>query len=111
MATDYDYSRYTPIDNTGSNYDIFRSAYKNIRFGLTTTTKMTISEADQANLPGLSYRLYGDTSLWRILLRFNGISDAIQDVYPGLVLNVPDKASIINYLSRQQANRQLTFNI
>lgn len=111
ISIDYNYSRYTPLDVTNSEYNIFKSAYKNIRFALPIAQKYTITHADQANLPGLSDELFGDTSLWRILLAFNGLADPIQDVYPGLVINVPTKASVIDYLSRQQTNTSPTFTI
>lgn len=109
--TDFDYSRYTPLDNTFDNYDIFKSAYKNIRFALPATQQVTISEPDIANLAGLSYRLYGKTSLWRLLLAYNGLQDAVQDMWPGQILKAPSLGAIIAYLNSQLHNQQQTFVI
>lgn len=104
--TDYNYSRYTPVDNTGKSYSPFKSAYKNIRFAMSPTSTYTIDEADMANLMGIAFRKYADISLWYALLAYNGIQDQVQQVYPGLVLQCPDKSAIIAYISAQQNNNQ-----
>lgn len=109
--TDFDYSRYTPLDNTFDNYDVFKSAFKNIRFALPFTGTLVISEADIANLAGLSFRIYGKTSLWRLLLAYNGMQDPIQDMWPGQVLRYPSLAAIITYVNEQLHNKQESFII
>jgi len=110
-VSDFDYSRYTPVDNTNTSYSVFKSAYRNIRFALRTASRVTVDESDMANLVGIAYRAYGDVSLWYMLLAFNGIQDQVQEVYPGLVLNLPSKPDIIAFLSSQQTNRSVTFTI
>lgn len=109
--TSFDYSRYTPVDNTNSEYSIFKSAYKNIRFALPYASIRTVRASDMANLPGLAFELYKDVSLWRLLLAYNGVQDPIQDIYPGFVLKVPDKSDIIAYIAQQQNNTQPTVTI
>lgn len=111
VSTDYDYTRFTPLDNTGESYDFLRSSYKNIRFALPTAQTITVTEPDIANLAGLAYRVYGDTSLWRMILAFNGLNDPIQDMWPGQVLNLPSKPAIIAYLNEQTHTKQQTFTI
>lgn len=108
MSNDYDYSKYTPVDNTGTQYSVFKSAYKNIRFALSVASTYTVNESDMANLMGIAFRLYGDISLWRMLLAFNGLQDQVQEVYPGLVLNCPNKNDVTAYLSAQQSNQTPT---
>lgn len=108
---DYNYTRYTPIDNTGNSYSASKSAFKNIRFALPIAQQITIGSKYMANLPGLAYDLYGDTSLWRMLLAYNGLQDAINDVCVGMVLNAPQKSDVIAYLSQQQNNSTPTFTI
>jgi hypothetical protein len=107
---DYNWSRYTPLDNSG-NYDKFKSGYKNLRFNVQPNTQIQLKSTDVANLPGLAFRLFGDTSLWRALLAYNGLSDPISDLAVGLVLRVPTKADVIAYLSKQQNNQQQTLTI
>lgn len=109
--TDFDYSRYTPLDNTFDNYDIFLSAFKNIRFALPTTQSLTVNDSDLANLPGLSFRIYGKTSLWRMILAYNGLQDPIQDMWAGMTLNYPSLSDVIAYLNSQLHNQQQTFTI
>lgn len=108
---DFNWSKYTPLDNTQVNYDLFRSAYKNIRFSMQPVTQYQLTAVDMANLPGLAYRFYGDTSLWRGLMAYNGISDPMSQVAVGININVPSRADIVAYLSKQSnnANNTLTF--
>lgn len=108
---DFNWSRYTPLDSTGVNWDIFRSAYKNIRFSTQPTTQYQLTAVDIANLPGLAYRFYGDTSLWRGLMAYNGISDPLSQVMAGVVINVPARSDIIAYLSKQTTNGSSTLTI
>lgn len=106
----YEYSRYTKVDSSGKSFSVQNSAYKNIRFALQTAKIITITQSDLANLPGLSYRLYEDVSYWRILLAYNGLNDPIQDIYVGMKLRVPTKASISQHMSafRKDATRTIT---
>jgi hypothetical protein len=48
---DLNWSSYTPADSTGTNYDIFSSAYKNIRFNVQSQSQYQITVTDMANLP------------------------------------------------------------
>lgn len=107
---DYDLSRYTPLDNTGY-WDFFKSGYKNIRFNIVPIQQIQLTSSQAANLPGLAFQLYGDTSLWRALLAYNGLKDPISDIVVGLVLSVPSKADIIAYLSQQTNNKQNSLTI
>lgn len=109
-STDYDYARFTALDNTG-RFSIFKSAYKNIRFALPATSNYTIDASDLANLAGIAYKVYGDVSLWRLILAFNGIQDPIQDLFPGLVLKLPSKPGLISYLNEQLHSKQETIVI
>jgi len=108
---DYNYTRYTPVDNTGASYSVAKSAYKNIRFALPVSRQITIDAKYMANLPGLAYDLYGDTSLWEMILAYNGLQDALNDICVGMVLNVPLKSDVIAYLSQQQNNQTQTMTI
>src|ERR1700692_4620994 len=104
IDTDYNWTNYTVPDNTGTDWDVFSSAYKNLRFNVQTNMQIQLTAADAANLPGLAYKYYGDTSFWRVLLAFNGWSDPISQVAPGVVMNLPTKAAILQYLSKQKAS-------
>lgn len=111
VSTDFNWSSYTPIDNTGSNYDIFKSAYKNIRFSSQPQTQYQLTAADLANLPGLAYKFFGDVSLWRVLMAYNGISDPLSQVAVGMILNIPARADVISCLSKQVGSASQTLTI
>lgn len=108
---DFNWTVYTPIDSTGDAFDSFRSAYKNIRFGIQPTQQYQLKAQDMANLPGLANTFYGDTSLWFGLMKYNGISDPLSEIAVGVTLLIPSKADIIKYLSRQSTNSQLPVTI
>lgn len=111
VSTDFNWSSYTPLDSSGNNYDIFKSAYKNIRFAVQPQTQYQLTATDMGNLPGLAYKFFGDVSLWRLLLSYNGISDPLSGVAVGMVINVPARADVIAYLSKQSANAGQTLTI
>lgn len=102
--TDMNYGRYTPLDNTGTRRNFFRSAYKNIRFNVAATTTITLTEHHIANPAGLSEELYKDNGdMWRVILHFNGIKNPVQDLYPGRVLRIPSPSAVQAYFSKQSA--------
>jgi hypothetical protein len=107
---DFDYSAYTPYDNTGY-YDIFQSGYKNVRFGMQPNQQFQLDNSTAYNLPGIAYALYGDTSLWYALLAYNGLNDPLTDVYPGLVLQIPAKSDLSNYVTQVTNPQQATVTI
>ena len=106
----YDIANFTPLDNTGW-YDFFRSGYKNIRFNISSFQRTTLDGTTAYNLPGLVYNVYGDTSLWRALLAYNGLNDPLSDIYPGQILNLPDKATLVAYLANSISNNQSTITV
>jgi hypothetical protein len=110
-TADYNYSKYTPLDNTGDQYDVFVSGYKNIRFNIQQTSQLQLDNSTAYNLPGIAYQVYGDTSLWWALLAYNGLNDPLSDVYPGLVLLIPPKAQIQAYISRQSSGSTPTLTV
>lgn len=110
MEQDYTWSAYTPLDNTGTARSLWKSAYKNLRFSIPLQEIITLTSAQAANLPGLSFEKYGVVDYWRILLHYNGLSDGIQDVYTGMTFRIPTQAGVVAWLS-QQANNQPTTTI
>jgi len=108
---DYNLKNYTVPDNTGTQWDMFTSAFKNLRFNVPINQQIQIGASDMANLPGIAYRFYGDTSLWRCILAFNGLSDALSQIAPGVILNLPTKAAVLQYLSQQKTNTPVTITI
>jgi hypothetical protein len=108
---DYNYSKYTPLDNTGTQYDVFQSGYKNIRFNIQQTQQIQLDDSTAYNLPGICYQAYGDTSLWYGLMAYNGLSDPLTDIQPGIVLLIPPKSAIQAYISRQASSSASTITV
>jgi len=111
MSQDFDYSKFTPLDNTLQQYNIFRSAYKNIRFALPVNETITVKEHDIGNLAGLAFKSYGDVSMWRVIQEYNGIQDPIQDMWAGQILKLPLKSAVIQYMNDQLHSKSQTFII
>ena len=80
-------------------YNQFQSPYKNIRFMLRQASSYTVTKSDMGRIATISYRVYGTTTLWRVILEYNQIQDPITELYPGVVLALPDKAQATAYLS------------
>ena len=89
----------TPYSDT-YGYDSFHSLYKNIRYRIQNYSTYKVKASDVANLPGISFNVYGTVSLWRVILEFNGLSDPINDVQIGMTLNIPDKSAVASMLSK-----------
>ena len=104
----FDYGRFTPVDQLVGGYIVSKSAYANLRFAVSSIGTYQIGSHDAGNLPGLAYKLYQDVSMWRILLAFNGLQDALQDVIEGLVINYPDKSEVLAYLAGNQTKTSNT---
>jgi hypothetical protein len=107
---DYNYTNYTPLDNSGY-WNIFRSGYKNLRFNVQPTQQYQLTVNDVANLPGMAYRFFGDTSLWRGLMSYNGLSDPLSDIQVGMVFRIPTKADLLAYLSATKNTASTTITI
>lgn len=80
-------------------YNPFKSTYKNIRFILNKTGTYTVTKKDIGRIATISFNVYGTTTLWRVLLEYNGIHDPLSELVPGVVLEIPDKAQAISYLT------------
>lgn len=97
-----DWSNCTPyyIKTDGSfHYNPFKSTYKNIRYLLQQASTYTVTKQDAGRIATISYNIYETTSLWRVLLEYNQINDPLTELYPGVVLAVPDQAQATAYLT------------
>jgi len=97
--SDFRRGNFIPLTADKQRLDYFNASYIDIKFALTPERQFVVSEAWEANLPGLADHLYGDINFWWILALYNGIVDPILDVKKGLVLGVPSKEDIIAFLN------------
>ncbi len=96
----YNIARFQPLVEDGQHFNVFDAAYSGMRFAIPVVKQLVVTSADAANLPGLANQYLGSVGLWWALLMFNGLSDPLNDVKPGIVLNIPDKTSLLSYLNR-----------
>ena len=54
----------------------------------------------------ISYRIYGTTIFWRALLEYNGLKNPVSDIYPGQVLKIPDKDSLVALFSNPPESQE-----
>lgn len=94
----FDSINYMPLTQDGRDNDVFRAKFKNMRFNVPTESTIVLTAADESNLPGLAYTYLGDKNLWWVLLEYNGLYDAIEDVKAGNVLKIPSRKALITYL-------------
>lgn len=111
----YSWADNTPVDSTGTARSVFASLYNNVRYNLQFMRRITLSQTDLANLPGIAYRYYNDENAFHIVMAYNGITDPITDLYPGATLNLFTKASLDAFIAAQKtpasSTRQKTINI
>lgn len=88
--------------------DYMSAKYKNIKFVLNPTISYVVTSADAANLPGISFNVYGSRDYWWVIALCNGILDPISGLTPGLVLQLPTLADINAFLSTQDAQQLST---
>lgn len=107
-STIIDWSSATPIYtyNSKNYYNPFRSNYKNIRYTIPSQGKYTVTAGDTGRIAMISYKVYGDTCFWRALLEYNGLKNPVSDIYPGLVLNLPNKSALVSLLSDTPHEKQ-----
>ena len=90
----YSYRRanYIQLTTNRQALDLLNTNYTDIKFALPAVRKIFVTDAFEANLPGIAYQLWGDPDFgyWWVLGLFNGIIDPINDVVRGRVLLIPD---------------------
>jgi hypothetical protein len=103
------YSDVTPTTRLLDNrfdLDVLQSSYNNIRWTVVPDTIITIDSKYEANLPGLAYDYYGDQTVWRAILAFNGLNDPISDIIVGSVIGLPSRSSLDTYMASSNTGLQ-----
>ena len=47
-----------------------------------------------------SIKIYGRQDWWWLLMKYNGIDDVWNELYVGMIISVPDRRDINNYVTR-----------
>lgn len=109
-----EYSEVTPTTqllNNQFDLDVMQSSYKNIRWAVVPDAIITIDSKYEANLPGLAYDYYGDQTVWRAILAFNGLQDPISDIIVGSVIGMPSRSSLDKYMATSNKSLQTSLVI
>lgn len=85
--------------NSESGYDILDSEFVDELPSLPTHGKYIVSSFEVGRLDSISYKIYGSTQFWWILLLYNGYS-SVDEVTVGTSLNYPSLLSLENLVFR-----------
>lgn len=86
----YDMSKFMPF--TGDFYDLLYSSFAEELRKLPHTGKVILGAADRS--PALlSYKIYGDTQYWWVLMLYNDMV-TLDDFFPGRVVLYPTPSKI-----------------
>jgi hypothetical protein len=108
------YSAATPVETLldGTiDFNVTKSLYANLRWNTVPERIITIDSKYEANLPGLAFDYYGDMEMWRAILAFNGLFDAVQDVQVGVQIGLPSRQSIDEYFAAQSKSSNLEISV
>lgn len=100
------YTNWYTTDNNALN--IWDSILTNIK-QLPYSDIIQVDAQWQHNLPGIAQQYLGSMYKWWAILMYNGLYDPIDDVVPGVVLKIPDKASLDSLLNATQTNANQQF--
>ena len=88
--------------------DFLRAAYINIDYRNISSTKYTVTSVTAYQLDLISYDCYGDESYWWIIAQFNRIFDPVNDVIPGMELNIPSPSQVMQILQQRVNDKNQT---
>lgn len=107
---------YLQITPDGDHLNFWDAPFKDMHLYVPESTRIVIDAASAANLPGLADKYLGSPYYWWVLLMYNGLSDAVNEVVPGKILSIPDLQRLgvflQNRVSSQNAGNYLpTVNV
>ena len=107
----FDLENFVSLSSDGESLNLFTARFKDLRFRVNPQAEVIVDARYEANLKTLAYDQYeGDSSLWWIILMYNGLQDPINDIKPGVLLKIPRRTEVIALLEKQVV-RQGTIRI
>jgi len=100
----YSIDNFAPVVAEGDVLDIWNADYVGIQQVPTASSVLVTSEW-AANLPGMASVYLGSRYLWWVLLVYNGLYDAVNDVRVGITLRVPDRDALMTYMDQRRSDR------
>lgn len=98
------YKKATPL--VGKELDPLQSRFVHLSSCTESSTMFVVRQEHIANLPGVAHAVYGDHKWWRALMWYNKIVDPFNEVIPGVVLKVPPKALLAEFISERHYRKE-----
>ena len=102
----YKRSTYMPLETGASGIKLLnmsRAGWQQFRSNLIFTEKRYVLQEEANNLPLLSYKIYGNSQLWWILARVNGVINPFAEMPAGREIAIPSADSINIALNKLKA--------
>lgn len=84
--------------------NIWDADFVNLQAFVTPLTSLIIDARYTANAPGIAEDYLGSNRLWWVIIMYNGLSDAIKDLYPGRVIKIPDPDKLNTYFTNKRSS-------
>ncbi len=92
--------------------DYLSARYLNIKFIVPARNSFVVTQAYEANAPGIAFDFYGSADYWWVILLFNGVVEPLEELVAGRVLQLPALADINAFLSlKESQNQDLTVTL
>jgi hypothetical protein len=105
-------SSYVDPSSVPQTLDYLSARYLNIKFIVPARNSFTVTQAYEANAPGIAFDFYGSADYWWVILLFNGIVEPLEELVAGRVLQLPGLADINAFLSlKESQNQDLTVTL
>lgn len=90
--------------------DYMRASYINLHQNVTNFTQFLLSQDLEGRPDLLSYRFYGDATLWWAICLYNGIINPFKELIPGMVIKIPDYAEMMAFLNTSSSSTSAAVN-
>lgn len=104
-VTQYDINQFMAITDDGGSLNFWDADFRNLNLIISATETVLVDAEWSYNLPGLAAKKLGSRHLWWVLMVYNGLSDPINDVVPGVTLAIPDRHRLLAFLEATKAAR------
>jgi hypothetical protein len=105
-------SAYTDTGTEPKALDYLSARYLNIKFIVPARSSFVVTQAYEANAPGIAFDFYGSADYWWVVLLFNDIIEPLEELVAGKVLQLPGLADVNAFLSlKESQNQDLTVTL
>ncbi len=110
-VTAFDQNQYMQKTDDGASLNFWDADFKNLHLRVPVQETVIVDARWEANLPGLAAEKLGSRYLWWAILMYNGLDDAITDVYPGRVLRIPSRTALMTYMENVRSSKSASASL